>query len=158
MNTSDLVDNHEGKLRQCELRLDRYGQTQAFSGVIATVKTFEDSVLLKQYLAEPGEGRVMVVDGAGSQRSALVGINLVTLAQSNGWAALIVNGGIRDSAAINQQSLPVYASHRSPMRGTKLGIGEKDVVVTFGNIDFVPGHHLYADDDGILVSEFSLSL
>lgn len=150
--TADLVDSHDALVRHCQLNLPLLGRRRRFHGRIATVKCFEDNVLLKQRLGEPGEGRVLVVDAGGSLRCAVVGDQVASLGLANGWQGLVIHGAIRDSVELAGLDFAVCALGRSPKKSSKLGTGQADVTVTFGNVDFVPGHYLYADDDGVLVS------
>jgi regulator of ribonuclease activity A len=100
---------------------------------------------------------VLVVDGGGSGRVALVGDVIATLAQKNGWAGLIINGSVRDVAVLAELDFAVFALGRSPKKSSKLGTGALDVPVSFGGVDFVPGQYVYADDDGVLVSAANLA-
>jgi regulator of ribonuclease activity A len=129
-----------------------YGGVLAFSGPIATVKVHEDNVLVRQALEEPGVGRVLVVDGGGSLRCALVGDNLAALGQRNGWAGIIVYGCIRDARAIGEIALGLKALNTHPRKSVKLGAGQRDVPVMFAEAEFVPGQYVYADEDGIVVA------
>jgi regulator of ribonuclease activity A len=124
---------------------------RAFSGPVATVRCFEDNVLVKQRAAEPGEGRVLVVDGGGSFRCALVGDNVAGVAAQSGWAGLVLHACVRDVAALAQLPLGIKAIGTCPRPSRKTGEGEVDVPVRFGNAEFAPGAMLYADDDGVLV-------
>jgi|SRR5690606_29728101 len=151
--TADLVDDHDDKLTFCELSFTKFGKADGFEGEIVTLKTFEDNKQLRSILEQPGNGRVLVVDGAGSTRVAIVGDQIAALGLQNGWAGLVLNAAIRDSADINQMDYAVFARGTSPKKSSKTGFGQKDVPVSFGNVTFVPGHYLYADADGILVSE-----
>lgn len=151
--TADLCDSHEGKVKVVTPMFHCYGKNIAFSGKISTVKVFEDNVLVKNALSQDGTGKVLVVDGGGSVRCALVGGNLAVLARNNGWAGIVVYGCIRDSEEIAQLALGVRALNTNPLRSVKKGAGDADVPVTFGGVTFVPGHHLYADEDGVIVSE-----
>ncbi len=154
--TADLCDRHEDKLRVVEPMFASYGGKPAFHGPIATLKLFEDNALVRKAVESPGEGRVLVIDGGGSLRRALVGDQLAALATRNGWAGLVVYGCIRDSRAIGEMDLGVLALDTHPMKTVKRNIGETDVTVTFGGVDFVPGHWLYADEDGVVVSATAL--
>lgn len=154
--TADLCDRHEDKLRVVEPMFASYGGKPAFHGPIATLKLFEDNSLVRKAVESPGEGRVLVIDGGGSLRRALVGDQLAALATRNGWAGLVVYGCIRDSRAIGEMDLGVLALDTHPMKTVKRNIGETDVTVTFGGVDFVPGHWLYADEDGVVVSATAL--
>jgi regulator of ribonuclease activity A len=123
----------------------------SFAGRIATVRCFEDNVLVKQRLGEPGDGRVLVVDAGGSQRCALVGDNLARLGLDNGWAGIVVYGCVRDAAALDELGFGVKALGTNPRASNKGGKGEIDVPVTFGEITFTPGAQLAADRDGVVV-------
>jgi regulator of ribonuclease activity A len=124
---------------------------RAFSGRIATVRCFEDNVLVKQRVAEPGAGRVLVVDGGGSFRCALVGDNVAAAALASGWAGLVLNACVRDVVALAELQIGIKALGTCPRPSGKTGAGETDVPVTFGNATFTPGAMLHADDDGIVV-------
>jgi regulator of ribonuclease activity A len=150
--TTDLCDAHEDKVRVLEPLLASYGGRAAFHGRIATLKLHEDNSLVRKAVESPGEGRVLVIDGGGSLRRALVGDQLAALAVKNGWAGIIVYGCIRDSRAIGEMDLGVLALDTHPLKTVKRNVGEADIAVTFGGVTFVPGEWLYADDDGVIVS------
>ena len=150
--TTDLCDAHEGKVRVAAPIFRSFGGKPAFCGQIATLKLFEDNGLVRQTLDMPGKGRVLVVDGGGSLRRALLGDQLAALAVKNGWAGLVIWGCIRDSKAISTMEIGVFALGTHPRKTVKRNSGEVDLTVSFGGVSFVPGHHLYADEDGVLVS------
>jgi regulator of ribonuclease activity A len=159
--TTDLCDSHEamltdGSLRVVEPIFGTYGGRAAFHGTIATLKLFEDNGLVRKALETPGNGRVLVIDGGGSLRRALVGDQLAALGMKNGWAGIVVNGCIRDSRAIGEMDIGVLALDTHPHKTVKKNQGEADVAVSFGGVTFHPGEWLYADEDGILVSTTSL--
>lgn len=116
------------------------------------------SCLWAQALEEPGEGRVLVVDGGGSKRCALLGDNIGEMACNNGWSGLVINGCIRDSEDIAKMPLGVKALATFPLKSSKRDPGLRDVPVTFAGATFAPGHWVYADRDGILVSAEELKL
>jgi regulator of ribonuclease activity A len=149
--TADLMDANE-TAQSCELPLRSFGRRPAFEGAIRTVRCRHDNALVKRLLASPGEGCVLVVDGGGSLHSALVGDQLAAGALANGWAGIVVHGAIRDCAAIDALDIGVKALGTNPRRSAKAGTGEIDVVVEFGGVVFTPGHHLYSDQDGIVVA------
>lgn len=151
--TADLVDEHDDKLTFCDHPLIMFGQAEGFEGEIVTLRTFEDNKLLREILEQPGKNRVLVVDGGGSTRLAIVGNQIASLAMENGWAGLVLNASIRDSAVIDTMDYAVFALGTSPKKSTKTGTGFQNLPVTFGNVTFMPGHYLYADPDGILVAE-----
>ncbi|HRP75696.1 MAG TPA: ribonuclease E activity regulator RraA [Rhodocyclaceae bacterium] len=156
IQTADLCDANEGRISVVTPMFNSYGGHSAFGGPIATLKIFEDNSLVRSTLGSPGHGRVLVVDGGGSMRCALVGDQLAVLAVSNGWAGIIVYGCIRDSVAIRSMELGVFALGTHPLKSIKKGVGESDLPVTFGGVTFTPGHHIYADEDGVIVSATAL--
>lgn len=161
--TAELCDANASLLAKGELRVlqplfQMYGQCRAFCGPIVTLKVFEDNVLVREVLEEPGDGRVLVIDGGGSMRCALVGGNLGQLAQNMGWAGIVVNGCIRDAYEINGCDIGVRALGCHPLKSNKKGLGEKHVTVNIGGTIIHDGEWLYADSDGILISTIELSL
>ena len=149
--TADVLDEQGDAAQSCELQFRRFGGVTAFAGTIATVRCLEDNALVKQRVGEPGEGRVLVVDGGGSLRRALVGDMVAGTAHDNGWAGLVIWGCVRDTAALRGLPLGVTALGSNPRASAKEGAGEVDVPVTFGGVTFRPGATLYCDDDGIAV-------
>ena len=150
-STSDLWDEHRDDAIVCELQFRQFGGVAAFSGPIATVHCHEDNVLVKQRVAEPGNGRVLVVDGGGSLRCALVGDNVAGVALANGWAGLVINGCVRDVEALALLPIGIKALGTNPRPSGKVGNGEVEVPVGFGGATFTPGAMLHSDADGILV-------
>jgi regulator of ribonuclease activity A len=155
IQTADLCDQHAA-IQVAEPIFNDYGGARAFGGPIATVKVSEDNVLVRTALEAVGAGRVLVVDGGGSLRCALVGDQLASLAQANGWAGIVVYGCIRDSRALAEIAIGVKALNTHPLKSAKRGAGERDVPVSFAGLTFIPGHFLYADEDGMVVSERAL--
>jgi regulator of ribonuclease activity A len=154
--TADLCDQHEGSVRAVAPMFRSYGGRRAFHGAVATLKLFEDNSLVRKALESPGNGRVLVVDGGGSLRCALVGDQLARLGVKNGWAGIVVWGCIRDSRAIGEMDIGVLALATHPQKSVKRGAGEADLPVSFGGVNFLPGQHLYADEDGVIVAEAAL--
>ena len=148
--TADLLDRHPDAA-VCTLRLEQFGGVTSFEGEIATVRCFEDNVLVRQRAGEPGAGRVLVVDGGGSLHVALVGENVAGLALANGWAGLVINGCVRDAAALRTLAIGLKALGTHPKASRKQGDGEVDVPVAFGGVTFAPGARLASDDDGVVV-------
>ncbi|XP_057980722.1 putative 4-hydroxy-4-methyl-2-oxoglutarate aldolase 3 [Malania oleifera] len=162
MATADGCDSNgalvtTGELRVLQPIFRMYGQQRAFSGPIVTLKVFEDNVLVREALESRGEGRVLVVDGGGSKRCALVGGNLGQLAQAMGWAGIVVNGCIRDVDEINGCGIGVRALASHPMKSSKRGVGEMHLPIYIAGALIRDGEWLYADSDGILVSTTELS-
>lgn len=156
IQTADLCDQNPGKVRVVAPMFRTYGGRSAFGGAIATLKLHEDNSLVRQALESPGNGRVLVVDGGGSLRCALVGDQLANLAVRNGWSGIVVYGCIRDAKAISGMEIGIRALDTHPLKSVKQGVGEADLTVTFGGVSFRPGDFLYADEDGIIVSESAL--
>ena len=155
--TADLCDEHGGGVQVARPLLRAYGGVSAFCGPIATVQVQNDNTSVRLRLQEPGQGRVLVVDGGGSLDCALVGDQLAQLAVDNGWAGIVVHGCIRDSAAIGAMKLGVLALATLPRKSEKRGPGLHDTPVQFAGVTFTPGHYLYADADGIVVAEKPLA-
>lgn len=151
MKTADLVDDHGDAVRFCELPFIKLGRKRPFQGPIATVKCFEDNALLKGELQKPGKGRVMIVDGGGSIRCALLGDQIAVILRDNGWAGIVINGSVRDSEEINEMDVAVFCLGVSPNKSSKDGAGKAGAVVHFGGVEFRPDAFVYADRDGLLV-------
>ncbi|WP_375489302.1 ribonuclease E activity regulator RraA [uncultured Mycobacterium sp.] len=149
--TADLVDDIGDDVRSCDVQLHQFGGRTQFAGPISTVRCFQDNALLKSVLSEPGDGGVLVIDGAGSLHTALVGDVIAQLAHDNGWAGLVVYGAVRDAAALRGVDIGIKALGTNPRKSTKTGAGERDVAVSLGGVTFVPGDLAYSDDDGIVV-------
>ncbi len=151
-STPDLSDAAP-EAKAIELPLRNCGGASHFCGVAVTIKCFEDNSLVKAAVAEPGEGRVIVVDGGGSCRRALLGDMLAEQAASNGWAGLVINGVIRDVDEIAATGIGVQALGSVPLKTDKRGEGQRDIPVHFGGVLIAPGNYIYADNNGVLVSE-----
>lgn len=157
ISTPDLTDEFS-EARAIELQFRNLGEVEQFCGPIVTIKCHEDNSLVKACVAEPGEGRVIVVDGGGSLRRALLGDMLAAQAASNGWAGLIINGVVRDVDEIAQTPLGVQALGVTPLKTEKLGVGQRDVPIAFGGVQIHPGEYVYADNNGVIVSSKPLLL
>lgn len=155
---ADLCDAFEDHVHIVEPMFTDFGGRLAFGGPISTIKCFEDNSEVRLALEEPGEGRVLVVDGGGSDRCALLGDNLARMAMDNAWAGIVIYGCIRDAEALSQLDIGIKALNSHPKRSTKKHNGERDLALWFGGVSFVPEHWLYADLDGIVVSSAELSL
>jgi len=156
IKTADLYDSYGDLLQVADPMFRRFGKREAFAGPIATVKVFEDNTLVRANLETAGGGHVLVVDGGGSLRCALVGDLLAQLAIDNEWAGIIVNGCIRDAGEIDTMDVGIRALATNPAKSEKRGEGQENIPVRFAGVTFMPGHYVYADGDGILVSEKDL--
>ncbi|MBI5063019.1 MAG: ribonuclease E activity regulator RraA [Desulfatitalea sp.] len=152
VSTPDLCDAHPELVRVVAPLFKNYGGRAAFGGLLATIKCFEDNSRVKECLGRPGDGRVLVVDGGGSRRCALLGDLLAAQAMENGWAGVIVHGCIRDVDAIAGMQRGVQALAATPLKSVRKGQGEMNGTVVFGGVTFHPGEFVYADNNGIIVS------
>ena len=152
ISTPDLSDEAP-EVCALELQLVNYGQIRQFGGAVVTIKCHEDNSLVKQCVEEPGLGRVIVVDGGGSMRRALLGDLLAEKAAANGWSGLIINGVIRDVDEIGRTSIGVQALGSCPIKTEKRGVGERDIDIHIGGVDIAPGDYIYADNNGVVVSK-----
>ena len=155
ISTCDLCDVHKGDesgaFRVLPPVFHHYGGKEAFSGPVATVKCFEDNSLVKAAIETPGQGRVLVVDGGGSLRRALVGGNVAATAAKNGWAGIVVYGAVRDVAELRETPMGLRALALMPLPTEKRGEGQSEVPVQVAGVWVRPGDWLYADADGIVV-------
>jgi regulator of ribonuclease activity A len=153
----DLCDAHADLVRVAEPIFVSFGGRRSYGGIIETIKCFEDNSLVAERVNEPGQGRVLVVDGGGSKRCALLGDNLAGQACANGWQGIVVFGCVRDVDELAQIELGVHALAAHPLRSVKRGVGERGVVLKFAAVDFVPGAYVYADANGIVVAPVALT-
>jgi regulator of ribonuclease activity A len=154
-NTCDLCDLHlhdsSGSFRVLPPVFHSYGRRTRFAGLISTVKCFEDNTAVKAALQEPGLGRVLVVDGGGSLRRALVGGNMAASAAKNGWAGIVVDGCVRDSAELAAADVGIRALALMPLPTDRQNQGLRDGVLSIQGITVRPGEWLVSDEDGIVV-------
>lgn len=150
--TADLYDEYEDKLQIATPMFNDYGGNLKFCGPASTVRVFEDNSLVRAALDEPGEGRVLVIDGGASLKCALLGDMLAELGKENDWVGIIVYGCIRDSAVIANIAIGIKALNTNPRKSVKKGTGERDVSVNFADVIISPGDYIYADEDGIVIS------
>lgn len=151
--TTDLYDAHEHALNACTLPFRDFGGRTAFHGAVRTVVCLEDNVLIRSTLSEPGNSGVLIVDGGGSLRTALMGDLIASLGLENGWSGIVIHGAVRDTRELARLDFGVKALGSNPVKSRKTGRGAIDVPVTFGGALFVPGAWVYCDEDGILVAD-----
>jgi regulator of ribonuclease activity A len=154
--TADLYDRYGDELQTCEPIFRDFGGMSRFHGPIVTVKCFEDNSFVKSTLAEPGAGRVLVVDAGGSRRCAMLGDLIAASAVEQGWAGVVLFGCVRDTVEIGQMPLGVKALASIPRKSERRGEGQRDIPVSFAGVRFAPGDHIYCDEDGILVADRAL--
>ncbi|HEX9811080.1 MAG TPA: ribonuclease E activity regulator RraA [Burkholderiales bacterium] len=157
VKTADLCDRHGDQLQVVDPIFHSYGGRPAFAGRIATVKVHEDNKLVRAELEKDGSGQVLVIDGGGSLRAALVGGNIAKLAADNRWSGIIVYGCIRDAIEVAEAPIGVLALAACPVKPKKNGFGEVGVAVHFGGVTFKPGGYVYADEDGVVVAPGKLN-
>lgn len=151
--TTDLCDNFLNDVKVTEpIGFKDFGGNKNFNGVIHTIKCFEDNSFVRKALESNGEGKVLVVDGGGSMRCALLGDMLGELGVKNKWNGIIVYGCIRDSVAIGKLALGVKALNTIPLKSNKRNEGQENITLHFAGVDFVPGQFVYCDEDGIIVA------
>ncbi len=153
----DLNDANQGTVQHVTLPFQDYGKRTSFAGRIRTCVTMEDTKLMQEALfGTPGEGGIIVIDGGGSMRTALLGDIQAARLHANGWAGIVINGPVRDIEALRDIDICIKALGVSPVRSAKRGIGALDVPVAFGNVLFDSGKCIYGDPDGVLVSDTPL--
>lgn len=154
-STCDLCDAHksdtDGAFRVLPPVFHSYGGRARFCGPVVTVKCFEDNTPVKAALESPGEGRVLVVDGAGSLRRALIGGNIAASAATNGWAGVVVDGAVRDQAELAAAEVGIRALALMPLPTERKAPGQTGIAVQVQGVWVRPGDWLYADEDGIVV-------
>lgn len=150
--TADLCDAYGDDIEVCEPLFQSYGGKTRFAGPIATIKCFEDNSRVRELVAEPGNGRVLVVDAGGSRRRAVLGDMLGQRAVDNDWQGVVLFGCVRDTAELARMPLGVRALGALPMKTDKRDEGQRDLAVRFAGVTFRPNDWLYADEDGILVA------
>ena len=155
ISTPDLSDAFPDA-QALELQFRNFGKIEQFGGRVVTIKCHEDNSLVKQCVAEPGDGRVIVVDGGGSLRRALLGDLLAAQAAENGWAGLVIHGAVRDVDELSAIELGVKALGSCPLKTEKLGMGQRAITVFLGGVKITAGDFVYADNNGVIVSKIAL--
>lgn len=158
ISTPDICDDFAQQLRVLDSAFVNYGGLSSFYGEVVTIKCFEDNSVLKELVDTPGEGRVIVMDGGGSLRRAILGDMLAEKAANNGWAGIVINGCIRDCVEISNTTIGVKALNTHPMKTEKRGVGDLNVAVSFAGQTIKPGDWIYSDDNGIVISDTELNL
>lgn len=152
VSTADLYDERGEELASCQTQFRSFGGREEFDGVVTTIRCANDNGLVKRVLTTTdGRGKVLVVDGGGSMASALMGDLIAAAAVGNGWEGVVINGPVRDSIALAALDLGIKALGTNPRKSAKDAAGTVDEPVGFGGVEFVPGRHLWADADGVLV-------
>jgi len=148
----DLCDDYPNEVSVTELQWQHFGAQPIFTGEVVTVRCPEDNSMVKIWLAKPGHGKVLVVDGGGMLRRALLGDMLAQQALDNGWAGIVIHGALRDVGTINRMAIGVKALGVCPVKTDKRGLGDEQLALRIGGVEIRPGDHLYADLNGVLIS------
>ncbi|AUF97286.1 ribonuclease E activity regulator RraA [Pseudomonas shirazensis] len=156
--TPDLCDANPDLVQVLEPMFSNFGGRDSFGGQIVTIKCFEDNSLVKAQAELDGRGKVLVVDGGGSLRCALLGDMIAAKAAQNGWEGLVIYGCVRDVDVLVQTNVGVQALAAHPLKTDKRGLGDLNVVVTFAGVTFRPGEYVYADNNGVIVSPQPLQM
>ncbi|MDX2419191.1 MAG: ribonuclease E activity regulator RraA [Xanthomonadales bacterium] len=156
--TPDICDDFSDSLQVLEPLFTEFGGKEKFCGEVVTIKCFEDNSLVKQTLGSPGHGKVLVVDGGGSSRCALLGDLLGAMAVENGWQGVLINGCVRDVEILKRMDIGVRALNCNPLKSDKRNEGQLNVSIRFAGVSFEPGQYLYADENGIVVAGENLNL
>ena len=162
LSTPDLCDKYENDesvdLRVLDSIFTSYGGLKQFYGKVVTIKCFEDNSLLKELAGTPGKGRVIIMDGGGSLRRAILGDMIAANAVKNGWAGLIINGCVRDVDELAMINIGVKALNTHPIKTEKRGIGDLNIRVTFAGQTIKPNDWIYADNNGVIITNKELAL
>ncbi|WP_428773293.1 ribonuclease E activity regulator RraA [Vibrio sp.] len=157
-NTSALCDIYLDQVDVVEPIFSNFGGSASFAGQITTVKCFEDNGLVREILEQDGIGRVLLIDGGGSLRRALIDAELATLAEENEWEGIVVYGSVREVDELEEMNIGIQAMASIPVGATQQGAGEVDVAVNFAGVTFLPEDYLYADNTGIILSQEPLDI
>ncbi|PSU49862.1 ribonuclease E activity regulator RraA [Photobacterium frigidiphilum] len=157
-NTSELCDIYLDQVDVIEPMFNSYGGRSSFGGQITTVKCFEDNALLRTVLQQPGVGRVLLVDGGGSLRRALIDADIALMATENEWEGLIVYGSVRNVDDLDELEIGIQAIASIPVGADQQGVGDVDIAVNFGGVTFLPEDHIYADNTGVILSPEPLDI
>ncbi len=156
-NTSALCDMYIDQVDVVEPMFSNFGGRTSFAGQITTIKCYEDNGLIRDVLDQDGTGRILLVDGGGSLRRALIDAELAALAEENEWEGIVVYGSVREIDDLEEMNLGIQAVASIPVGASNHGVGEADIPVNFGGVTFLPEDYLYADSTGIIISPEALS-
>ena len=158
INTSDLCDQYAESIDVLEPLFVNFAGATAFAGQVTTVKCFENNQLIREMLAQDGSGKVLLVDGGGSTRRALIDIELAELALDNNWEGIVVYGSVRHVSDLEELDLGIQAIASIPVAADSEGQGESGIPVNFAGVSFFDGDFIYADSTGIILSAEELSI
>jgi len=157
-NTSQLCDTYADLIDVIDPIFSNYGGRNSFGGKVVTIKCFEGTGLITQIVATAGIGKVLVIDGGGSTRRALIDIDIAETAAKNGWEGIICYGSVRDVDALEEIELGIQGLVPIPVGANDNEVGESDVAINFGGVTILPDDHIYADNTGIILSADPLDI
>ena len=158
LSVPDICDEFAGEISVLDPLFSDFGAKRKFCGEIVTIRCFEDNSLVGETVCSPGHGRVIVVDGGGSMRRALLGDLLAEAAVENGWQGLVINGAVRDVEILASIELGIKALAACPVKTDKRGEGQMGVPLRFAGTLMEPGQYLYADANGIVIARRRLDV
>lgn len=157
-NTSELCDLFADNVDVVDPMFISFGGRPSYGGEVSTVKCFEDKGLIDKVLSQPGKGKVLLIDGGGSMRRALIDANTAQIAMDNEWEGIVCYGSVREVDALEEFDIGIHAIASIPVNAEFEQTGEADVAVNFGGVTFLPEDHLYADTTGIILSPEPLDI
>ncbi|RHW76848.1 ribonuclease E activity regulator RraA [Colwellia sp. RSH04] len=157
-NTSELCNIYADLIDVVDPIFSNYGGRSSFGGKVVTIKCFENVGLIQQVLQDDGEGKILVIDGGGSTRRALIDIDIAQLAESNAWEGIVCFGSVRDVDAIEDVDIGIQALVSIPVGADDQVIGECDIAINFAGVTILPDDHLYADNTGMILSPEALDI
>lgn len=157
-NTSALCDIYQDQVDVVEPMFTNFGGLNSFAGQVTTVKCFEDNGIIRSLLQEDGTGRVLLIDGGGSLRRALIDADIAVMAEENNWEGIVVYGCVREVDELEEIEIGIQAMASIPVGANQANIGDIDVPVNFGGVTFLPEDFIYADSTGIILSQEALDV
>lgn len=157
-NTTELCSIYSELIDVVDPIFSNYGGRSSFGGKVVTVKCFENNGMIMNLVETDGEGKVLVIDGGGSTRRALININIAETAAKNGWEGILCYGSVCDVDALEEVDIGIQGLVSIPVGATESDIGESDLAINFGGVTFLPDDHIYADNTGIILSPDPLDI
>ncbi|TYK66067.1 ribonuclease E activity regulator RraA [Colwellia echini] len=157
-NTSELCDFYADLIDVVDPIFCNYGGRSSFAGKVVTLKCFENLGLINELVETDGIGKVLVIDGGGSTRRALIDLNIAQSAAENGWEGIVCYGSVRDVDALEDIDIGIQALVSIPVGASDQCVGEEDIAINFAGVTFLPDDHIYADNTGIILSPDALDI
>ena len=157
-NTSELCDFYADLIDVVDPIFCNFGGRSSFAGKAVTIKCFENLGLIIETVAMDGNGKVLVIDGGGSTRRALIDSSIAQCAAENGWEGIVCHGSVRDVDALEYIDLGIQALVSIPVRASDQSIGDVDIAINFAGVTFLPDDHIYADNTGMILSPEALDI